>query len=478
MNEFTNLKNRFVKPLRGSRWQRIARTVAATIRRTIERYGALNQILFLGVTLAGLGATLMSIRKPWFSVPVAPPIGYQDTLAIHHSVPGCTPWFQAAVAMGTICIMASWLRKRHWTTISTVLSSLVLLVPLCYPYFVMIRSPDVSADAAWLQSQHDNLTWLGGDIYANAEYGSKGWKSKSYLIDTPRQLAVINLPSWSPWEVGLHRSDDLMLWLGYSNSFCQFVCKGWAMAIIGSTLLFLSTLQYQGTLVFHRAGTALVIFTIVGGLAVMVGWSLPFRASQEVRRAAELCSQRRYAESLDHLDRAVRWLPVLGQDTYYVAQRGVLDQKLGIDSDFATLKAAVHLESDACYDQAYAMLVPLIDSSWPAVRREALRGVMRFAIQDYNCARFELSRERFTIVLKRQPCNVKLIYLMQLQGIRESRVDSVAEMRDWMYVVSDNLNFGTKKVLRAVVQQHAVIASGMVGDADAIWAAQEKAKRP
>jgi len=461
-----------------SRMLRRIRPCFGIIQTLFRKYGSLNHILFLGVTLAGLGAMLLSVRKPWFSVPVAPPTGLNDTLAIHHSVPGCTPWFQAAVAMGTICIVGSWLRKRHWTTISTVLSSLVLLIPLCYPYFVMIRSPNVSADAAWLQSQHDNLTWLGGDIYANAEFGSKGWKSKSYLIDTPRQLAVVNLPSWSPWEVGLHRSDDLMLWLGYSNSFCQFVGKGWAMAIIGSTLLFMATLQYQGELVFHRAGAALVIFTIVAAVAVIIGWSLPFRAAQEVRRAAKLCSQRRYCESREHLDRAVDWLPVLAQDTYYVAQRGVLDQKLGIDSDFARLKAAVGLEADARYDQAYAKLIPLIDSETPSVRREALRGILRFAIQDYNCARFELSRQRFTIVLKRQPCNVKLIYLMQLQGIRESRTDVVDEMRDWMYVVADNLNFGTKKVLRAVVQQHAAIAAGMNADADAIWAAQEKAKRP
>jgi phage gp36-like protein len=147
-------------------------------------------------------------------------------------------------------------------------------------------------------------------------------------------------------------------------------------------------------------------------------------------------------------------------------------------SDFARLRTANSLEADARYDQAFAILSQLVDSSENAVRREALRGALRFAIQDYNCARFELSRERFSLVLRHNPCDVKLIYLLQLQGIREGRGDSVDEMRDWMYEACKHLNFGTTKVLRAVSQQHSATAVGLTNDAVAIWAAQERAKRP
>jgi tetratricopeptide (TPR) repeat protein len=305
-----------------------------------------------------------------------------------------------------------------------------------------------------------------------------GWKSKTYLIDIPKQLSVIDLPSWSPWEIGVHRCEDLMQWLGYSNAFCQFMGQGWAMAIIGGVFLFLASLQSQGKLIFHRAGVALLLFSTVAVLAAIVGWSLPFQAAREIRVAAELCSQQQYAESQKHLDRAVAWLPVLGQDTYYVAQRGVLDREQGIESDFATLQRAIALEKGARYDQAFSLIEPLLESEIAAVRREALRGIMRFAIQDYNCARFELSRERFELVLRHQPCNVKLIYLLQLQGIREARIDSVNLMRDRMIETSNRLNFGTKTILRAASQQNAAIASGLQGDPDTIWAALEKAKRP
>jgi len=222
----------------------------------------------------------------------------------------------------------------------------------------------------------------------------------------------------------------------------------------------------------------LIFFSTVAVLAAIVGWSLPFQAAREIREAAELCSQQQYAESQKHLDRAVAWLPVLGQDTYYVAQRGILDREQGIESDYATLQRAIALERGTRYDQAFTLIEPLVESEIAAVRREALRGIMRFAIQDYNCVRFELSRERFELVLRHQPCNVKLIYLLQLQGIREARVDSVNRMRDRMVEATNRLNFGTKTILRAASQQHAAIASGLQSDPDAIWAALEKAKRP
>jgi len=71
-----------------------------------------------------------------------------------------------------------------------------------------------------------------------------------------------------------------------------------------------------------------------------------------------------------------------------------------------------------------------------------------------------------------------LIYLLQLQAIRESRVDRANELRDWMYAATDRFNFGTKKVIRAAAQQQAATAIGLTDDADAIWAAQTRAKRP
>lgn len=439
---------------------------------------SLNRILHIGMCVAGFGAILVSLKAEWFSVPLAPPGGARSPSDIALSIPACTDYSQAAIAILVIIFTATWLWRRKGTMASSMLASLMLLVPLLYPYFVVVRSPEISADASWLQMQHNNLTWLGGDIYANAEYGSKGWRAKTYLIDPPRQLSVINLPSWSPWETGLHRSEDFLLWLGYSNTFCQFVGKGWGLAIFGSLLLFLVSLQDSGALTFRRAGAALALFSIAGFVAAILGWTLPFMASIHLREAAELCSRQEYKKASDHLEDAADLLPVLRHDTFYVAQRGVLDQRMNVDSDYKRLRRAVSLESVGRYDQAMATLKELIDSDVSSIRRESLRAILRFAIQDYNCARFELSSERFSLVLKHTPCDVKLIYLLQVQAIREARVERVSEMRDWMYEASGYFNFGTKKILRAVSQQNVATAVGLNGSASEIWDAQRKAKKP
>lgn len=444
----------------------------------LKRFGSLNQLLFLLMTLAGFAAIAIGTQQPWFSVPIAPPQGADSFSDVISSTPGCTIFFKAALAVGVILLIASWLWKRQWTQLGSSIACLMILLPLAYPYFVVVRSPHVSADAAWLQMQHDNLTWLGGDIYLNAEMGGKGWRSKSYIVDAPRQLSVVTIPSWSPWEMGLHRTEDLVLWLGFSNAFCQFVGRGWSIAIIGSFLLFLASLQQERELNYRRAGGAIALFTFVAFVAAIVGWSRPFMASQEINLAAELSSQQNYHEAKAHLDRAVSILPVLGQDTFYISQRGVLDSRLGIESEYALLQKARSLESDGRFDRAMTILESIADSNDPAIRREANRGVLRFAIQDFNCARFELSADRFNFVLKRNPCDVKLIYLLQLQAVRESRVERVGEMRDWMYAASDKFNFGTKKILRAVAQQNMATATGLTNDPDEIWAAQSRAKKP
>jgi len=439
---------------------------------------SLNRLLFIAIGILGFAALGQSTRKNWFEVP-QPPLGGADSAFDMIGVtPECMPVFQAMMGIGLISLAASWFWRRQWTILSTIIASVLCIVPLAFPYFVMLRSPVVSAEAAWLQLQHDNLLWLGGDIYNNAEYGHRGWKSKVYLIDLPQQLAVVRLPSWSPWEIGLDRCGDLLLWLGYSNAFCNFVGKGWVMAIIGSQLLLLSTLQRKSEFRFSHAGISIAIFTSGFVFAALIGWSLPFRASNHVRRSAEHCSQREFRASIRELDKAVALLPVLGQDTYYIAQRGVLERQLGLETDYTRLGRAIELEGDARYEQAYSLIGKLIESDDPAIRREALRAVMRFAIQDYNCARFESSAERFRIVLRQQPCNLKLIYLMQLQGIREGRPENVYAMRDWMYEASSKMAFGTKTIVRAAANQHAVLAAGMEGNAAAIFAAQDRAKRP
>ena len=82
------------------------------------------------------------------------------------------------------------------------------------------------------------------------------------------------------------------------------------------------------------------------------------------------------------------------------------------------------------------------------------------------------------MVLKRNPCDVKLIYLLQLHAIRESNSIRATELDQWMYGATNHFNFGTRKVIRAASRQQVATAIGLADDAGAIWNAQAKAKRP
>ena len=450
---------------------------------------SLNRWLYVGMVLAGLGAIALSVRKPWFGVTMPADSGFAGPAIdgwpgfISADVPA-TPIYRGFMVIGAVAVLAGYAHRRCWTVLSNVTAAGMLLVAMTFPYAVMIRCPTLAAQAAYLQAQHDNLTWLGGDIYAGAEFGSRGDKVKTYLIDTPKQLSVVRLPSWSPWEFGLHRCEDLMRWVGYTNVFCQFVGKGWAMAVVGSVMLYLASLGHRGELVFARAGVTMTVFTVGAAVMSVIGWAVPFAAVGWVRSAAEASSVGDDQLSLDHLHRAVDWMPVLSQDTYYVAQRGVLDARLDRDTDFRRLGEVVAHEAAGRYEAAWDGLVPLMDSSEPAVAREATRAVFRFAIQDFNSGRLRLADQRLRMVHRRQPCDVKAIYVAQILAIRNGRVRRSAEMRDHLRLAADQLNFGTTKVLRAVSEQNQAVAVGTTTltpapDRDRrLWDAIRKARRP
>ena len=111
--------------------------------------------------------------------------------------------------------------------------------------------------------------------------------------------------------------------------------------------------------------------------------------------------------------------PVLSQDSNYTSQRGLLESRLGQNSDYARLHQAGRLESSGRYDQSFKIWNALCQSDIPALRREALRAILRFAVQDYNCNRIELARQRLQFILSHQPGNVKVVHYLQIISVRE-----------------------------------------------------------
>ena len=428
---------------------------------------SVNNLLRLVIVAAGIGLVAASLFQNWFDIPAAGSLAlsFDD---IVRQAPDCQIWFQAIVAIGTLLLLLTtvFIKQR---LASTLLACTLLFIPLTFPYFVMLRSPVLAADASWLQMQHDNLTWLGGDIYSEAAAGSNSWKAKVYWVDPPRQVSVAPIPDWSVFEIGLDKTEDVLVWLGYSNTFCQFARTGWFCAVMGLFLLTLATVLTPTSTNFQRAGYGIALLGLLIFVSSACALSGPFRAHQHLELAAKESSSRNYEASLQKLESCVELFPVLSQDSNYTSQRGLLESRLGQNSDYARLHQAGRLESSGRYDQSFEIWNALCQSDIPALRREALRAILRFAVQDYNCNRIDLARQRLQFILSHQPGNVKVVHYLQIISVREENTHQAYLMCDWMHKVTEHLNFSTTKVLKYSSQQNAKLAAAITGDPWETW---------
>ena len=191
------------------------------------------------LALAALGGTLLLAAQasPWMRVPVD--LVRDATGAVHclSEQPGVTAAFRCVcLVVGTVLAGGHVWHRRTSDRKAWVAGMLLGLLAM-YPFAAMSIDATLSAEAAWLNIQHENLVWLGGDLHTNLEAGRTSWKEQIYLVDTPRQVSVIQMPTSS---LGAFRFGRLMNWVetfGYSNRFFQFVGRGWVMAIVGGMAL-------------------------------------------------------------------------------------------------------------------------------------------------------------------------------------------------------------------------------------------------
>ena len=298
---------------------------------------------------------------------------------------------------------------------------------------------------------------------------SEFMESQVYWVDPPRQVSIAPIPDWSLFDIGLDKTEDGLVWLGYSNTFCQFARTGWFCAVTGLFLLALATVLTPVSTNFQNAGYGVALLGTLAFVFSTFALSGPFRANQHLESAAKEAGLRHYERSLEELENCVALFPVLSQDSNYISQRGLLESRLGLKSDYARLHQARDLESSGRYDQSFGIWNSLCKSEVAALRREALRAVLRFAVQDYNCNRVELARQRLQFVLSHQPGNVKVIHYLQIISIREENTHHAYQMCDWMHEVTEHLNFSTTKVLKYASQQNAKLAAAVTGDQGETW---------
>lgn len=404
--------------------------------------------------LAGaLGALLLALALvfPWFSVPV----DFVNGTVCRAYPPGTLLFKFACLAAGG---GAAWsfvgsaqARQRAAQGLALLLAALFF-----FPCCVMAWSPTVAAQASWLQSQHENLSWLGGDIYNAQEYRDSEAKQEVYVADPSRQVGVFKLPNWTPQAVQWGRFPEMVEWLGYSNRFCEFVNKGWFLAL-GGTVLLLTALcrdRQAADLRLARQVTRLTLAATAVGLVLAL--TPPMMAAMALTRAREAIFRGDYARSRDCLRTAARWLPVIRQDTYYVAQRGLIDIAQGMDSPPARLQIAIGMEQNGFYTQARHAFLQLIAATPQESpnHREAVRGLLRAAIHELNAGDNPGAATLLEQVLEEEPCNLKANYTLQLALLRLGEFQALKAWADRMTQVYGCFNFRSKTPVLGTMKEN------------------------
>ncbi len=433
--------------------------------------------------MAALAALLLlaALWKPWMEVPIDISELPDGTVKCVMSRPRSALPFRIACAGFALVMGAGHAWHRRTSDRKAILAGAFLSSQLFFPNVVMAWEPLYSARASWMQIQHENLVWLGGDLCTNLEFSRKSWKDQIYMVDTPRQINVMRMPSSG---LGAFQFGRLMTWfenLGYSNRFCQFVRMGWICAIIGTFILIVSECLPGGKLNrrrMARAGLAAMAVFLIGSVVATV--PIVF-TSLELDACRDDVARGRYDAAAEHLRKAVKTLPAFQEDTFYVAQMGLIDHRRGRrDSDFFKLFEANLRERQGRYAQAMDGYQEVIRSTPKdsAVHREALRAVLRAGLHALNGQKNEQARVLLEQVLGEEPCNLKANYALQLACLRTGRRSELECLVKRLVATYGAFQMPTKAIVMASSYENAMIAALREHDIAAVESYSAKSKKP
>ncbi len=374
----------------------------------------MHKLMLAAVFILGFACIVASVMSTWFAIPTLVEVsGTQQIVAVDSPI---TVVFRTITALVTLTIVAIWWMRpdrRQW---ATGVAAFGLVVLLLFPHCQMVWQPTITSQAAWLQIQHENLTWFGGDIFRGQELEGTPAQIQLYLSDSPRQVSVLKLPNWTLSNFGLELLPIVCEGLGYTNTFCQFASVGWPLAVGGLTCLLLVTTFQNQRLSVPRIRIAVQTIACCGVLGGVSAGDAPFVASLRVQQAANTTHRGDHLKALEQLNAAADVWPPLKEDTWFVAQTGLLESLAGIESASARLHEARSLEDAKQFDpavHAYREIASTYGNSI-AVRREATRGILRYAIRALNSGEIAKSLAGFEDVLTLEPCNIKSLYGLQV----------------------------------------------------------------
>jgi tetratricopeptide (TPR) repeat protein len=420
------------------------------------------------LAILGLVCTLLSARLLWHAVPIGMQSSPSGNDRAQIATPWITPYYQAAAVVVAGLVVVFWLIGAMASKRGAMAVGLWLAALLTYPYAVMVWDPWIAGNAAWLEAQHRNLIWYGGDVNTTLETRMAGSVESLYVVDTPRQISPTMLAEWQPAELELDRLPDLVDRLGYSNKFFEFLRSGWAAAMAGGVLLMIAICCSSGSLELGRAiGGGLTLVAAAASLCLL-GWGWSFLAAADLAAAAQLAAGGQYRRALERLDDAADKTPSLREDSGYIAQVGLLEDGLGLDTPAARLYRADILARTGRLHQADAICERLMQAL-PArspLRREACRIVLRSADDALNAGRGNEAVRQLELVLAYEPCNIKASYSLQIAYYQTSQYEPISRLAKRMDAVYRYFQFQSKQSTLSAAYRMAMAANHARSDPD------------
>lgn len=299
-----------------------------------------------------------------------------------------------------------------------------------YPQWVIVQDVETSGDAAWLQQQHDNLTWLGGDVFRAHSERYNEIQLSTNMQDPPIFLAAFRTPMDSLTSLGIEEIPDVVWWFGLNPAFSQFVGRGWFVSWMGAAAFGLGAfgLLKQMPNKGRRKLLKSAGLVVTASVALLVSSALVpvLNASKSLRAAKEAALNGDYQTCLNEISTAQKWMPALRFDTTLILQQGRIETLLDQDLPCAKIYQIWQLESEGYGGRAKNLLQTLeadrhsLPREW---QRELSRTWMRVTIDDFNAGRLSEAHRQFTNLCQIEPTAIQARFHNQLTSLQTGEVE-------------------------------------------------------
>ena len=439
----------------------------------------LPKLFNLAMALLAIVLIALSFIKPWFALP-----HYSSSSGgLSYSGSALVIYFKAVLILifivSVTAVTLFWNKRsqRGGILIKGVIMSFVMVV--WFPVWLTQRESNLIGDAAWVQQQHDTLTWLGGDVYRSHSERSVELGTGVNAQDPPDRLAVYRPPSGS---IGVTQINDWLWWFGYGPSFTQFVTSAWFCAAIGYLLAGLcvcglywrrSVTQareiYKQSILFAIKASVCVVVLTIGSV---------YMAHHSLQSAKLATSQGDYARAKRQIENAIGWMPSLECDSGVIRQLGYYDVKLeNSASTYAQFYRVDWLERHGHYAQARALLDQMALSDMGVSRnlvRELSRQQLRVAVNNINSGRYSSAIAYLDWVLAREDNCIQACFHRQLVALQTSDLRTNQTSHSELIEIYRGLRSKNKKGL--IASSNWMLAQGelRMGNVNEAWEARKR----